>query len=283
MPSKGTYSGGQIGALLVDAGKIIPQEAERVLRYAKEKGLRFGDAAIELGLVSREEIDRIVAQQFDYPYLIPGESAVSPEVEAAYAPFSRRVEELRALRSQLLLRGFGEDSARRCLAILSPDRRDGRSHLAANLAVVFSQLGEHTLLIDADLRHPRQHDLFGIPNGVGLSTVLSGRAGPEAIQRIPSFVALSVLPAGPQPPNPQELLNRSTFAQSIDDWSKQFDVIMFDTCAAFEAADAHGVAKQAGGAMLLTRLNVTRLSRVRTLADDLVASGVSLLGAAISA
>ena len=65
-----TASDGQIGALLVDAGKMIPQDAERVLRYAKEKRLRFGDAALELGLVTRDEIERIVALQFGYPYVM---------------------------------------------------------------------------------------------------------------------------------------------------------------------------------------------------------------------
>jgi len=279
---KSVHPGSQIGALLVEAGKIIPQDAERTLRYAKEKGLRFGDAAIELGLVSREEIDRIVARQFDYPYLTPGESPVSSEVIAAYSPFSRQVETLRALRSQLLLRGLGEEPDLRRLAIVSPDRRDGRSYLAANLGVVFSQLGEHTLLVDADLRHPRQHQLFGLSNGVGLSTILSGRAGADAVQRVPAFVALSVLPAGPQPPNPQELLNRSPFSQLMKEWSEQFDVIIFDTCAATESADAQGVAKQAGSAILLTRLNMTRLSQVKALSDDLSASGVSLLGAVVN-
>ena len=166
-------------------------------------------------------------------------------------------------------------------AFLVPDSSTCASHLAVIVAVVFSQLGEHTLLVDADLRHPKQHDLFGLSNSVGLSTILSGRAGSEAVQRIPAFVALSVLPAGPQAPNPQELLNRATFSRLLDDWSRQFDVIMFDTCAASEAADAQGVAKQAGGAMLLTRLNTTRLSRVKALAEDLTASGVALLGAVV--
>lgn len=281
MPKSGA-GGSQIGALLVDAGKLIPQDAERILRHAKEEGLRFGDAAIELGLVSREEIDRFVALQFDYPYLVPGESPVSPEIVAAYFPFVREVEALRALRSQLLLRWFGDNPRRRRLAILSTDRGDGRSHLAANLAVVFSQLGERTLLVDADMRHPRQHELFGISNSSGLSTVLSGRAGPEAIQRIPAFLALSMLPAGPNPPNPQELLNRPIFSHLLDDWSEQFDVVLFDSSAASEAADGQGVAARAGGALLVTSVNKTRIARVRALAEHLVTANVSLVGSVVN-
>jgi len=272
----------QIGALLVDAGKLIPEDAERVLRYAKEKKLRFGDAAIELGLVTREEVERAVATQFGYQYVIPGESPVSPEVVAAYRPFSRQVEALRALRSQLLLRWFGDSLDRKRLAIVSINRGDGRSYLAANLAVVFSQLGEHTLLVDANMRNPRQHEIFGVGNSIGLSTVLSGRAGTEAIQRIPAFKDLSILPAGPLPPNPQELLDRSGFTQAMDDWSRHFDVVLLDTPAASQAADSRIVATKAEGAFILTRLNKTKLNEVKDFHENLCQVGVTLVGTVIN-
>jgi protein-tyrosine kinase len=279
---KGGPSATQIGALLVDAGRIIPQDAERILRHAKEHGIRFGDAAMQLGLVSREEIDRIVAQQFGYPYLVPGESAVSTEIVAAYAPFSAQVEGLRALRSQLLLRWFDGEAGRNKLAIVSPDRRDGRSYLTANLAVVFSQLGERTLLIDADLRNPRQHDIFGLSNSIGLSTILSGRASLEAIQRITSFVALSVLTAGPTPPNPQELVNRESFASLLDEVGRLYDVVLMDTAGATLSADAQAIAARAGGALVLVRANRTKLDRVKRVNEDLAASGISLVGAVVN-
>jgi receptor protein-tyrosine kinase len=272
----------QIGALLIDAGKIIPQDAERVLRYAKEKNLRFGDAAIELGLATREEIERAIAVQFGYPYVASGESPVAPEVVAAYRPFSRQVEVLRALRSQLLLRWFGDSLDRKRLAVVSINHGDGRSYLAANLAVVFSQLGEHTLLVDADMRKPRQHQIFGLSNSIGLSTVLSGRAGTEAIHRIPAFKDLSILPAGPIPPNPQELLDRSAFTQAMDEWSRHFDVVLLDTSAASEAADARIVASKAEGAFILTRMNRSRLNEVKSFCEDLSQGGVTLVGSVIN-
>jgi protein-tyrosine kinase len=278
-PSSG---GNQIGALLIDAGKIIPQDAEQILRYAKEHGLRFGEAGIKMGLVTRDDIDRVVARQFDYTYLLPGESAVGSEVIAAYSPFSQQVEALRAVRSQLLLRWVGEDSVHRRVAIVSANRREGRSYLAANLAVVFSQLGERTLLVDADLRHARQHDIFGLSNGSGLSTILSGRAGVEVIQRIPALVALSVLPAGPLPPNPQELLNRGSFATLLSDLAKQYDVVLFDTPAASQAADCQAVAARAGGAMVVTRVNRTRLSQMKSLVEGLAGSGVTVIGTVLN-
>jgi len=283
IPVTGKAAGGnQIGALLIDAGKISPQDAERVLRYAKERGLRFGDAAVALGLATRNEIERIVALQFGYPYVTAGESPVAPEVVAAYRPSSHQVEAFRALRSQLLLRWFGESLERKRLAIVSMNRGDGRSYLGANLAVVFSQLGEHTLLIDADMRNPRQHQIFGLNNTIGLSTVLSGRAGVEAVQRVPAFLDLSILPAGPLPPNPQELLDRDALTQVLDEWSSRFDVILLDTSAASLAADARVVAAKAQGAFILTRLNKSKLNQVKSLYEELSGVKVSVVGSVIN-
>src|SRR5258706_15677072 len=87
----------------------------------------------------------------------------------AYEPFHPRAEELRALRTQLLMRWSNAGARHRALAIASPGAREGRSYVAANLAVVFSQLGERTLLVDADLRTPRQHRIFNVPDRIGLS------------------------------------------------------------------------------------------------------------------
>src|SRR5262247_3782687 len=77
---------GRIGALLVDAGRISVQDAERVLRSQKETGLRFGEAALKLGLVTEKEIQQVLARQFDYPVVVPGESNISREVLAAFDP-----------------------------------------------------------------------------------------------------------------------------------------------------------------------------------------------------
>ena len=110
-----------------------------------------------------------------------------------------------------MLRWFDRAEERQVLTIVGAERGEGRSYLAANLAIVFSQLGERTLLVDADLREPRQHYLFHLENQIGFSTLLAGRSREEAIVRIPDLAGLSVLPAGPTPPNPLELLNRLNF------------------------------------------------------------------------
>jgi chain length determinant protein tyrosine kinase EpsG len=242
--------------------------------------VRFGDAAIALKLVSADDIQQVLARQFDYPYLSPGDSTVSPEVIAAWSPFSKQVEALRALRSQLLLRWFTEE--RRSLAIVSPGRGEGRSHLAANLAVVFSQMGERTLLIDADLRNPRQHALFGLSNATGLSTILADRATLEVIQRIPAFVDLSVLTAGAVPPNPLELLGRDGFGRIMEECASRFDVIVLDTPAAAHGSDFQLLAQKTQGALLLARRNSTRMEACTALSEEIVAAQAAVAGAVLN-
>ena len=103
-------------------------------------------------MLSKDDIDFALSKQFDYSYLSDQDQSVSPELVAAYKPFSRVGENLRAVRSQLMLRWFNTDPARKVMAIVSPGNGEGRSFVAANLAIVFAQQGERTLLIDADMR-----------------------------------------------------------------------------------------------------------------------------------
>src|SRR5690606_15029846 len=170
--------------------------------------------------------------------LIRGQSNVSEEVIAAYDPFSKQVEALRALRSQLVMRWFDGSEQRSAMAITSAERGDGRSFMTANLAVLFSQLGQRTLLIDADMRKPSQHRLFGIENRSGLSSILSGRSDVADVHRVASMVDLSILPSGATPPNPQELLGRPAFANMLRDFSNEFDVILLDTPPDHDYADS---------------------------------------------
>lgn len=271
-----------IGAILIDAGKITISEAELILHLQKEEGIRFGDAAIKLGLLTHEDIQFALSSQYDYPYLIKGNNEISEDLVAAYQPFSRQVEALRALRSQLMLRWFTDGHQRRALAIASAGHGEGRSFLAANLAIVFSQLGERTLVIDADLRHPNQHDLFHLENNNGLSQILANRGSVTAIQRIAPFRDLSVLPAGPVPPNPQELLGRPIFRRLLEELSNEFDAIILDTPAAQGCADAHGIAVVAGGALLVVRQHETSFKNLAALKDDLCGVGVQVVGSVLA-
>lgn len=267
---------------MIDAGRLKVEDAERILRFQRETGLRFGEAGIKLGLLTRADVDYALSRQFDFPYLLPGQSAISRQVLAAYGASDPRVEALRALRTQLMLRWFDAKPENNALAIVSAERREGRSFIAANLAVVFSQLGQRTLLIDADLRHPCQHALFGVDNRFGLSAVLAGRAGPEAVRGIPGLANLSLLPAGAIPPNPQELLARPAFLHLLHQLASQVDVILLDTPAASESADAQMIAVRAGAALIVVRKNAARSWRVQGVSDTVAQAKAVLVGAVLN-
>ena len=276
-------SGRSIGAILVDSGHLSAENAEKIIHHQKQHGLRFGDAAIKLGMVSEEDIRFALAQQFDYPYLASNDANLGSELVAAYKPFSPIVEQLRALRSQLMLRWFDSDEKRKTLAIVSPGRGEGRSFIAANLAIVFSQLGERTLLIDADLRRPRQHQLFNLGNTAGLSDVLAARIDAnDAINRIDGLVGLHVLPAGAVPPNPQELLGRQAFARVLSGLAANHDVIIIDTPDAQTCADAHTIAARAGAAVLVGRRNRTPMAALAGVAENLQIAGTMLVGSVLN-
>jgi receptor protein-tyrosine kinase len=271
-----------IGALLMDSGRLTPEAAESILKLQKEKNLRFGEAAIELGLLTENDIQFALSRQFEYPYLMPGDTSISQEVVAAFKPFSAAVERLRVLRSQLMLRCLSPDTENRSLAIVSPENGEGRSYIAANLAVVFSQLGERTLLIDADMRRPRQHQLFCLGNQAALSAVLSGRAEIEsAISRIPHLLGLSVLPAGAVPPNPQELLNRPAFGRLLEHCRQNYDVVLIDTPAG-NTSDAETIASRAGAALAVGRKHLTSSRRLQELVASLRRSGTPVVGAVLN-
>src|SRR6266851_10132407 len=217
---------GKLGSILVEVGKLAPGDIERVLERQRIEEIRFGEAALRLGLITADDLRWAVAKQYDFPHMLPGNERISSELVVAYEPFHPRAEELRALRTQLLIRWSNAGIRRRMLAIVSPGSGEGRSYVAANLAVVFSQLGERTLLIDADLRAPRQHRIFNVPDRIGLSAVLSGRADRSALLPVPGFGALTLLPAGALPPNPQELLSRQALPALLHELRTEFDVIL---------------------------------------------------------
>lgn len=283
VPARPARANVKIGALLVDSGKITQEEADRVMRLQREKGLRFGDAAVKLGLVSSTDIEQALSRQYEFPYLIPGTSSLSGELVAAYAPFDQKVEVFKAIRSQLMLRWFNMELGCKHVAIVSPCRKEGRSYFAANLAVAFSQLGERTLLIDADMRNPRQHTLFDLVNRAGLSTLLAGRAEADVIEHIVPMLYLSILPAGPVPPNPQELLGRPLFQKLLSDLAKEYDVIILDTPSGEANADAQTIAARAGEAFMVARRHHTPVHATRNLSHRLAGSGAVVVGAVINA
>src|SRR3990167_5964605 len=196
-----------IGSIIAETRHLTAEQVEKVLRHQREKGIRFGEAAIALGYASTDDVLFALSQQFHYPYAAEDRRKASPELVALNQPFGVQAESFRAIRSQIMMRLFNEGQDRRAIAVVSPDAGDGKTFFSANLAVTLAQLGGRTLLVDADMRGPRQHQVFGISNDAGLSGILSGRAEAKVIQQVPGVPSLFVLPVGITPPNPLELVD----------------------------------------------------------------------------
>lgn len=267
-----------IGTLLVESGKLSSDKVEMVRRRQQADDSLFGEAAVKLGLVTQRDIDQIVSRQFSINRLTPGESNVSDEVFAAYRSNTPQAEALRRLRNTLLLGYFSKSADSRMLAITSAHEGDGRSVLTANLAVMFAQLGKRTLLIDADLQNPRQHQLFGISSRKGLSGILAGSNSSEVIEKIDNLGELYVLQAGVTPPDPQELVGRDLFRLLLDNLNRQFDIILIDTPALEHHGDAQIIAAAAGAALFLVRNNAGRAAVMRRTVDDLIRAEVDVVG-----
>ena len=269
-----------LGQILVDIGRMRAETTDKVLQYQKAKHIRFGQAAVKLKVITAEDLDYALARQFNYRCVRPGEAALSLELVTAYRPFSAQVEAMRHLRSQLAIRWFNKEH--KTLAIIGADVGDGCSYVAANLAVTFAQLGSRTLLLDADLRVPRQHQIFGLNNDEGLSTYLSGQCAQLPVVHIPQFSGLTVAPTGPEPPNPHELVSTPRMNELLTALRAEFDVILIDTHGTSAAADALTVAAVAGGALLVTRKNKSQLRHVTELEKDLINMNVPIVGATLN-
>lgn len=273
-------SDSSVGRLLLQAGKIKQDDVNRILALqSKESKLRFGEAAIKLGLVTQADIQRALSFQFDYPYIDSDKSHFSPELIASSDPSSPELEAMRALRTQLIQQWFALGN--QILAVASAIGGEGASRLAANLAIVFSQLGKKILLIDADMRNSAQHKLFGVDGKLGLSDLLAGRADANVLKKVDGYPSLTILAAGTQPPNPAELLSRPVFGQLLDSFRKQYEIIVIDTTPAMSLADCQIVAAHARGVVITARRNTSRLGQVAALKEMLTTAGATIVGAIV--
>ena len=269
-----------IGDLLRNVRGLSQLQVNQIAAYQNESGLRFGQAAVALKLVTDDDVLWALSQQYHYPYAPQGRSDRYPELVAAADPFSPEAEVFRDLCSQVSM-GQANNAAGRsplALSVVSPDVGDGKTFLAANLAVAFSQVGGRTLLVDADMRTPRQHSVFGVSSAVGLSTVLAGRAEANVIQSVPDLPSLFVMPVGTVPPNPMELLQRPAFGLLMQELLSKFDHVVVDTPAFVRGADARVIAARCGTSIAVGRKGSTRMAAMDRLIGALSSGRSALAG-----
>ena len=267
-----------IGDIIAELRDLSAEQVERVLAHQRETGVRFGEAAVALGYASKEDVLFALSQQFHYPYAPEEKRTDNPELVTLNEPFGARAEHFRALRSQLMMRLFVEGEPRQALAIISPDSGDGKTYCAANLAVTLAQLGGRTLLVDADMRGPRVHEVFRVSNRAGLSGILSGRADKGVIQQVPGVTSLFILPVGTTPPNPLELVERPAFGLLMRELASKFDYVVVDTPAAVYGADAAVIAARCGTALVIARKDASRVGMLQELVGSFSGSPAKLAG-----
>jgi chain length determinant protein tyrosine kinase EpsG len=270
-----------IGDIIAEQCKLSPAQVQQIVQHQQREGVRFGEAAIQLGLASTDDVLVALSQQYHYPYATDDQRSASPELVMLNRPFSAEAEAFRAIRSQVMKRVFNDGTApRRALAVVSPNAGDGKTYFAANLAVALAQLGGRTLLIDADLRGPRQHEVFNLANPAGLANVLAGRAESQVVQAVPGVPGLFLLPVGNSPPNPLELVERPAFGLLMRELTTKFDHVIVDTPAAEYGADATVIAERCGASLMLARGGATAIAAVEELALEL-ADGPSRLSGVV--
>lgn len=271
-----------IGDIIRDSRDLSAEQVEKILIRQRETNVRFGEAAVALGFVSGDDVLFALSQQFHYPYSPEERRNSNPELVTLNKPFSREAEAFRATRSQLIMRLFNDREPQRAIAIISPDSGDGKTYFSANLAVTLAQLGGRTLLVDADLRGPRQHQVFGLNNSAGLSSILSGRAETHVIQQVAGVPSLFVLPAGTTPPNPVELVERPAFGLLLRELLAKFDHLIVDTPAAVYGVDSAIIAARCGTALVVVRKNQCRVQKLQALTTSLSASPAKLAGVIVN-
>ena len=275
----------KIGGMLLKRGKITGDDVKAIAAVQREQDLRFGDAAVSLGLIDAEDVRAVLAEQFAYN--LPGEntSGFSRNLFTLFQPETAQAEAIRSLRSELLLRYF-DKTLHGSLALVGAEDDAGIAHTAANLAVAFAQLGLKTLLVDANLRNPQLYKIFGLSERIsGLSDLIAARAATAPLA-IPGLNSLWMLASGTRAPNPQELLASQQCSERLLLLSQGYDVTLISTSPISTspkkgALDAQLVAARTGAALLVVKENVSRLGEIEAICRSLRSLGVEIPGAAL--
>lgn len=267
----------RMGDTYIQSQRLTVAEVESIVDLQKRLKIRFGDAAIRLGLLSEFEVKATLNEQFNYAsFSLDEKSSISLTLDILHTPASQSAESIKRLRAEILNKLLGHNCI--VIAVISPCDGEGKSHIAASLAISFAQLHINTMLIDADFRSPTQHELFGISNQTGLSTILAKRSPctlSDIVKCAPNFW---VLGSGPPPPNPVEILSDPNLRALIGSFSQDVTAFVIDTPSALQWIDAQIIASQTRTALLVARENVTKLSGLKRCKEEFEASGVKILG-----
>ncbi len=235
-----------LGGLLVGFGVArLLELLDRSFRSPEEIRQR-------LGLPIIGHIPKLVVKKETLEQLEANHSPLDPHLTAEHRPKSMEAEAFRGVRTSLYFSTRGRDH--KILQVTSPNMSDGKSTLLANLAVSMAQSGKRVLIIDADFRRPRQHKLFGLSNDKGVVSVLNDGHELAKVVSETAVPNLSILPCGPRPANPAELLTSSAFHEFLEVAKEQYDLVLVDTPPVLVVSDPAIVAPRVDGVLLIVRI-----------------------------
>jgi succinoglycan biosynthesis transport protein ExoP len=203
-----------------------------------------------------------------------------PMLFTYHQPRSAGSEAYRAVRTALYFSSGGE--GHKVIQITSANPSEGKSTLAANVAVSIAQSGKKTLLIDADLRKPRQHEIFAVSARIGLASVIGqDMEVADAVQ--PSKITnLSILPCGPLPPDPAELLTSPRLPELLEVLREQYDYVIIDSAPLLAVTDSCAVAPRVDGVLLTLRISKYGRSQAERAREILNSLGAKVLGVVVN-
>jgi capsular exopolysaccharide synthesis family protein len=212
-----------------------------------------------------------------------GQAAAGPldaSLLTHYRPRAIEAEAYRSLRTALYFSTRGE--RHKVIQITSPNMGDGKSTLAANLAVCIAQSGKSVVLVDADCRRPRLHRLFGLTGEVGLTSVIVGECRPQEAVRPTAVPHLAVLPCGPRPANPAELLTSPKFEELLNELRGLYDFVLVDSPPLLAVTDPCVVAARADGVLLTIRVSKNGRPSAERAKEMLASLGANVLGVVVN-
>jgi len=209
-----------------------------------------------------------------------GQDIPDPMLCAFHSPKSTRAEAFRGIRTALYFSTHG--SGHQVIQVTSPHAADGKSTLAANLAISIAQSGKRTVLIDADFRRPRVHKLFHVSSEVGLASAIRGDCDLSAAIQMSGIPGLWILPCGPRPSNPAELLTSPRFQEMLQEIRSKFDFVIVDTPPVLVVTDPCVVAPRVDGVVLALRLARNVRPSAERARDVFASLGANVLGVVVN-
>ena len=230
---------------------------------------------------SQEDVESYLGLTFlGYVARIKGSELSERGQESNLNPQSVASESFRTLRATISLLPNGGNY--KTIAVSSTKSGEGKSLATSNLAIVCSQAGSKTLLIDADLRRPTLHEIYKLPNSRGLSDYLADAKQLDEIVQTGTIDKLDFVTSGPIPGNPSELLSSNRFREFLDEAQKQYDRIIIDCPPVSAVSDPLSVASRCDGILFISRFNKIRREHARRIVQRLKEAGVQIIGGLIN-